>query len=85
MGAELIRLLIVACRMLSHSSSMGVRSCWILVGHVSYTSIQSIPNMLNGVTWLVSMEAMEEQGHFQLPGIVYISLSHGAMHYHAET
>ena len=29
---ELIRLLIVACGMLSHSSSMAVWSCWILVG-----------------------------------------------------
>ncbi len=29
---ELIRLLIVACVMLVHSSSMAVRSCWILAG-----------------------------------------------------
>ena len=29
---ELIRLLTVACGMLSHSSSMAVRSCWILAG-----------------------------------------------------
>ncbi len=29
---ELIRLLIVACAMLVHSSSMAVRSCWILAG-----------------------------------------------------
>ena len=29
---ELVRLLIVACGMLSHSSSMAVQSCWILVG-----------------------------------------------------
>ena len=29
-AAVLIRLLIVACGMLSHSSSMAVRSCWIL-------------------------------------------------------
>ena len=35
------------------------------------------------VTCLVSTQAMEE--HFQLPGIVYKSLRHGAMHYHAET
>ena len=28
---------------------------------------------------------MEELGHFQLPGIVYRSLQHGALHYHAET
>ncbi len=29
---ELIRLLIVACGMLVHSSSMAVRCCWILAG-----------------------------------------------------
>ncbi len=29
---ELIRLLIVACGMLVHSSSMALRSCWILAG-----------------------------------------------------
>ena len=29
---ELIRMLIVACGMLSHSSTMAVRSCWILEG-----------------------------------------------------
>ena len=29
---ELIRLLIVACGMLSHSSSLAVGSCWILAG-----------------------------------------------------
>ncbi len=29
---ELIRLLIVACGMLVHFSSMAVRSCWILAG-----------------------------------------------------
>jgi hypothetical protein len=36
------------------------------------------------VTCLVSTQAMEELGHFQLPGIVYRSFQHGAMHY-AET
>jgi hypothetical protein len=50
-----------------------------------YTSIQSIPNMLKWVTCLVSMQAMEELGRFQLPGIVYRYLQHGAVHYHAET
>ncbi len=33
----------------------------------------------------VSMLAMEELGCFQLPGIVYRSLQHGAVHYHAAT
>jgi hypothetical protein len=37
------------------------------------------------VTCLVSMQAMEEQGDFQLPGIVYRSLLHGAVHYNAES
>ncbi len=36
------------------------------------------------VTYPVSMLAMQELGCFQLPGIVYRSLQHGAVHYHAE-
>ena len=50
---------------------------------LSYTSIQSIPNMLNG--WLVNMQANEELEHFQLPRIVYRSLRHGVVQYHSET
>ncbi len=50
---------------------------------LSYTPIQSIPNMLNGCP--VSMLAMKELGCFQLPGVVYRSLQHGAVHYHAAT
>ncbi len=52
---ELIRLLIVACEMLVHSSSMAVRSCWILAGTGTRCRIHSsIPNMLNGwhVRWV---------------------------------
>ncbi len=52
---------------------------------LSYTPIQSIPNMVNGFTCPVSMLAMQELGCFQLPGIVYRSLQHGAVHYHAAT
>ena len=37
------------------------------------------------VTCLVSMQAMEELGHFHLPVIMYSVLRHGAVHYHAET
>jgi hypothetical protein len=37
------------------------------------------------VTCPLSTQAMEELGHFQLPGIVYRSLQHGAVHCHAET
>ena len=43
------------------------------------------PKHAQWVTYLVTMQAMGELGHFQLPGIVYTSLRHGAMHYHAET
>jgi hypothetical protein len=41
---------------------------------LSYTSIQSTPKNAQWVTCLVSMHAMEELAHFQLPGIVYSSL-----------
>ncbi len=37
------------------------------------------------VTCPVSMLAMQDLGCFQLPGIVYRSLQHGAVHYHAAT
>jgi hypothetical protein len=33
----------------------------------------------------MSMQTMEELEHFQLQGIVYRTLRHGAVHYHAET
>jgi hypothetical protein len=36
------------------------------------------------VTCLVSIKAMEELEHFQLPGNVY-RLLHGGVHCHAET
>ena len=43
------------------------------------------PTHAQWVICLVSMQAMEELGHFQLPGIVYRSLQHGAVHYYAVT
>ena len=43
------------------------------------------PKLGQSVTCLVSMQALKELGHFQLPGIMYRSLRHGAEHYHAET
>ena len=43
------------------------------------------PKHAQCVTCLVSMEIIEEQGHFQLPEIVYRSLRHGAVRYHVET
>jgi hypothetical protein len=66
---------------------MAVQSYWILVGtecavvHVD----QEDPKYAQWVTCLVSMQAMEQLGHFQLQGIVYRFLLHGAVHYHAET
>ncbi len=84
---ELIRLLIVACGMLVHSSSMTVWSCWILAG----TGTRRIyadpehPKHAQWVTCSVSMLAMKELGWFQLPGIVYRCLQHGAVLYHAVT
>ncbi len=50
---EFIRLLIVACGMLVHSSSMAVWSCWIYqeLEHTVVTPIQSIPNTL--IEWNV--------------------------------
>ncbi len=43
------------------------------------------PKHAQWVTCPVSMLAMQELGCVQLPGIVYRSLQHGAMHYHAAT
>ncbi len=84
---ELIRLLIVACGMLVHSSSMAVRSCWILAGtgtHCCISRYRASKTCSRG-DMSVRMLAMQELGCFQLLGIVYRSLQHGAMHYHAAT
>ncbi len=46
------------------------------------------PEHLKRAPWVscpVSMLAMQELGCFQLPGIVYRSLQHRAVHYHAAT
>jgi len=43
------------------------------------------PKHAQWVTCPVSMLAMQELRCFQLPGIVYRSLQHGAVHYHAAT
>jgi hypothetical protein len=43
------------------------------------------PKIIQWLIYLVSMQAMEELGHFQFQGIVYRSLRHGAVHCHAET
>ncbi len=81
---ELIRLLIVDCGMMVHSSSMAVRSCWILAGTGTRCHIHQFKHS-QWVTCPVSTLAMQELGCFHLPGIVYRSLQHGAVHYHAAT
>ncbi len=43
------------------------------------------PKHAQWVTCPASMLAMQELGCFQLPGIVYRSLQHGDLHYHAAT
>ena len=85
-------LLIVACGMLVHPFSMAVQSCWILAGtgtrcciRIVYVSYPEHPKHAQWVTCPVSMLAMQKLGCFQLPGIVYRSLQHGAVHYHATT
>jgi hypothetical protein len=77
----LIRLFIVACGIwLCEVAGY----CWELE-HTAVHVDTEHPTHAQWVTCLVSMEAMEELGNFQLPGIVYISLRHGAVHYYAET
>ncbi len=70
---ELIRLLIVACGILVHSSSMDVRSCWILAGTGTRCRIrQSRASQTCSMGDMSGeyMLAMQELGCFQLPGIV---------------
>ena len=66
---ELIRLLIVACGIVSHSSSIAMQSCcfWWKLEHVVIHVDPEHPKHAQWVTCLVSMQTMEEQGHFQLP------------------
>ena len=84
---EFIRLMIVPCGMLSHSSSMAVWSCWILAGTGTYcctrwSRASQTCSMGDHVWWVCKPW---KNWHFQLPGIVYRSLRHGAVHYHAKT
>ena len=53
---------------------------WNFVVHID----PEHPTHAQLVTCLVSM-AMEELGQLQPPGIMYRSLRHGAVHYHAKT
>ncbi len=79
-------LLIVACGMLVLFNGcvklLDIGRNW---NTLSYTPIQNIPNMLNGwhVRWVCW--PCKELGCFQLTRIVYRSLQHGAVHYHAAT
>ena len=64
-----------------HSSLMAVRSCWMLVGtgtHCRTHRYRASHPCSMGDVWWVSRNV-------QLPEIVYRSLRHGAVHYHAET
>ncbi len=57
---ELIRLLIVACWMLVHSSSMAVRSCWILTGTGTRCRIR---RSRASQTCLIGVMSGEHAGH----------------------
>ncbi len=52
---------------------------WNMLSHAEH------PKHAQRVTCPVNILAMQELGCFQLPGIVYRFLQHGAMHYHAAT
>ncbi len=83
-----LRLLIVACEMLVQSSSKTVRSCWILAGTGTRCRIcrPRAPQTCSMFTHISCEYAgQQELRCFQLPGIVYRSLQHGAVHYHAAT
>uniref|UniRef100_A0A8K9XIH5 Cilia and flagella associated protein 57 n=1 Tax=Oncorhynchus mykiss TaxID=8022 RepID=A0A8K9XIH5_ONCMY len=64
-------------RMLSHFSSMAVRSCWILAGtgtRCRTRRSRASQTCLMGDVSGEYMQAMEELGHFQLPGINQVML-----------
>ncbi len=74
---ELIRLLIVSCKML-----VQLAGYWQELEHAVLYADPLYPKHVQWVTCLVSMLAMQELGCFQLPGIVYRSLQHGAVQNH---
>ncbi len=61
-----------------------VAGYWQELEHAVIYADPEHPKHAQWVTCPVSMLAMQELGCFQLPGIVYRSLQHGAVHYHAE-
>jgi hypothetical protein len=86
---ELIRLLIVACGKLSHSSRMAVQSCWIVSGTGARcrTSRSRASYMCSMGDMSGEYAGHETTGTFSASwGIVYRSLQHGAvLPYYAET
>jgi hypothetical protein len=62
-----------------------VSGYWCELEHVVVRVDPEHPKHAQWMTCLVSMQAMKELGYLQLPGIVYRSWRHRAMHYHAET
>ncbi len=62
-----------------------VAGYWQELEHAVVYADPEHPKHAQWVTCPVSMVAMQELGCFQLPGIVYRSLQHGAVHYHAAT
>ncbi len=56
---------------------------WQELEHAVVYADPEHPKHAQWVTCPVSMLAMQELGCFQLPGIVYRSLQHGAVLYHA--
>ncbi len=62
-----------------------VAGYWQELEHTVVYADPEHPKHAQWVTCPVSMLVMQELGCFQLPGIVYRSLQHGAVHYHAAT
>jgi len=80
-------LLIVVCGMLVTPLQClcEVAGYWQELEHAVIYADPEHPKHAQWVTCPVSMLAMQELGCFQRPGIVYRSLQHGAVHYHAVT
>ncbi len=82
---ELIKLLIMACGMLVHFSSMAVRSCWILEGTGTRCRIR---RSRASQTWSMGDMSGEYAGHARTGRFSASrnrSLQHGAVHYHAAS
>ncbi len=83
--SEMIRLLIVECWSTPLQWLCEVTGYWQELEHTVVYADPEHPKHAQWVTCPVSMLAIQELGCFQLPGIVYKSLQHGAVHYHAAT